>query len=56
MSRIAQFSHLMMNLRNAEAVKDEKLENQLLDEMDYIWHSATECEREQIRALYTDKL
>jgi hypothetical protein len=51
MSHVSQYMHLRCKLHNAQAVNDEKLENQLLDEMDAVWNSSTEDQRDEIKRL-----
>lgn len=51
MGHVSQYMHLRCKLQNAQAVNDEKLEDQLLDEMDAVWNSSTEDQREEIRRI-----
>lgn len=51
MGHVSQYMHLRCKLHNAQAVNDEKLEDQLLDEMDAVWNSSTEDQRDEIKRL-----
>lgn len=53
--RTEQYMMLREKLRNIQSVpttcENEKLEDQLLDEMDEIWYASSEDELEEIRLL-----
>jgi hypothetical protein len=49
--RVDQYIHLRSKLLNAQAVNDEKLEDQLLDEMDEIWWACCQEELDEIQSL-----
>lgn len=51
MGHVSQYMHLYCKLRNVRAVNDEKLQLQLLAEMDAVWNSSTEDQREEIRRI-----